>query len=134
MVKVLFPKLTLCEGGLETGAEGIKTKEEAEQFGGQAGVAYDINYHQAGDNVTNLNMDAFLANTKAIAHGVATYARSFSSVNFNDTVEDDGEDLKKRDVVRRRAVLPRGQTKKRGKMSQAKTIVRANRYRNEVWR
>ncbi|GAB1312664.1 Leucyl aminopeptidase yscIV [Madurella fahalii] len=74
-------------GGLFTGAEVAKTEEEAALFGGEVGVAYDVNYHRAGDTVDNLNMDAFLLNTKAIAHSVAKYARSFESlpaVNINE--------------------------------------------------
>lgn len=67
-------------GGLFTGAEAIKTAEEAALFGGEAGVAYDVNYHKAGDTVDNLNHDAYLLNTKAIAHSVAKYARSFESL------------------------------------------------------
>lgn len=67
-------------GGIFTGAEGIKTEEEQKLFGGKAGVAYDVNYHGAGDNVSNLNMDAFIQITKAIAHAVATYARDFTSL------------------------------------------------------
>ncbi|KAH8821348.1 putative leucine aminopeptidase 2 [Xylogone sp. PMI_703] len=67
-------------GGLFTGAEGIKTEEEAAIFGGKANVAYDINYHGAGDNVKNLNIGAFLHNAKAIAHSIATYARSWDSL------------------------------------------------------
>ncbi|KAF7718884.1 Leucine aminopeptidase [Penicillium ucsense] len=67
-------------GGLFTGAEGVKTAQEAELFGGQAGVAYDANYHAAGDNMTNLNHEAFLLNTKATAFAVATYAKHVSSI------------------------------------------------------
>lgn len=67
-------------GGLFTGAEEIKTEEEAELFGGEAGVAYDENYHEAGDNYDNLNQEAFLLNTKAIADSVAKYALSFDSL------------------------------------------------------
>lgn len=67
-------------GGLSTGAEGIKTEKEAELFGGKAGVAYDPNYHGEGDDMTNLNLEAFLINTRAIAHAVATYARSLDSI------------------------------------------------------
>ncbi|KAI9849170.1 MAG: Leucyl aminopeptidase yscIV [Sclerophora amabilis] len=67
-------------GGLFTGAEGLKTEEEAKLFGGQAGVAYDVNYHAEGDTVKNLNVGAFIQNTKAIGHAVATYARSFASL------------------------------------------------------
>ncbi len=67
-------------GGLFTGAEELKTEEEAKLFGGTAGVAYDVNYHKKGDTVENLALDAFLLNTKAIADSVAKYATSFSSL------------------------------------------------------
>ncbi|KAI4187621.1 MAG: hypothetical protein L6R41_002688 [Letrouitia leprolyta] len=75
-----FADAGIAAGGLFTGAEGIKTEEEVALFGGKAGVAYDVNYHGAGDNVKNLNMDAFIQNAKAIAHAVATYGRSFASL------------------------------------------------------
>ena len=75
-----FQDAGIPAGGLFTGAEDIKTPEEVALFGGQAGVAYDKNYHQAGDNIGNLNMDAFIQNDKAIAHAVATYGRSFESI------------------------------------------------------
>ena len=42
-------------GGLFTGAEGIKTAEEAAIYGGTAGVAYDPCYHQACDDIDNLS-------------------------------------------------------------------------------
>ncbi|KAI7678589.1 hypothetical protein KC319_g3254, partial [Hortaea werneckii] len=67
-------------GGLFTGAEVEKTEEEAALFGGTAGVAFDPNYHQVGDNYTNLNFEAFVANTKAIAAAVAEYGTSFESI------------------------------------------------------
>ncbi|WYZ37647.1 hypothetical protein EsH8_II_001153 [Colletotrichum jinshuiense] len=67
-------------GGLFTGAEGIKTEAEAALFGGEAGVAYDVNYHLVGDDINNLDHDAYLVNTKAIAHSVAKYAISFDSL------------------------------------------------------
>ncbi|ORY57493.1 uncharacterized protein BCR38DRAFT_469045 [Pseudomassariella vexata] len=67
-------------GGLFTGAEVIKTEEEAAQFGGEAGVAYDVNYHQAGDTMDNLAHDAYLLNTQSIANSVAKYALSFDSL------------------------------------------------------
>ncbi|KAJ5198978.1 Peptidase M28 [Penicillium cf. griseofulvum] len=63
-------------GGLFTGAEGVKTEAEAKLFGGEANVAYDVNYHAAGDDFTNLNHEAFLINTKATAFAVAKYANS----------------------------------------------------------
>lgn len=67
-------------GGLFTGAEAIKTEEQAQLFGGQAGVALDANYHAKGDNMTNLNREAFLINSRATAFAVATYANSLDSI------------------------------------------------------
>jgi Zn-dependent M28 family amino/carboxypeptidase len=71
-----FLDVGIASGGLFTGAEEIKTAEEARLFGGEAGVAYDINYHGAGDNITNINAKAFYENTKAIAHSVAILGKS----------------------------------------------------------
>lgn len=67
-------------GGIFTGAEVLKTEAEAALFGGEAGVAYDVNYHQAGDTIDNLALDAYLLNTKGIADSVAKYATSFDSL------------------------------------------------------
>lgn len=75
----------VATGGIACGAEAEKTVEEAEMFGGVAGVAYDVNYHAAGDNVKNLNMGAWIVMTKAIAHMTATYARSFEGLHQNVT-------------------------------------------------
>ncbi|KAI0164666.1 aminopeptidase Y [Xylariaceae sp. FL1272] len=64
-------------GGLFSGADGNKTAEEAALFGGQAGIIYDPNYHTALDTVDNLNPTCFMQMTKAIAHSVAVYGRSW---------------------------------------------------------
>jgi hypothetical protein len=66
--------------GLFTGAEVAKTAEEAALFGGTAGQSYDLNYHKAGDDRSNVNFEAWVPNAKAIAHAVATYAQSFDSL------------------------------------------------------
>ncbi|TWU75757.1 hypothetical protein ED733_002118 [Metarhizium rileyi] len=71
-----FVKAGIPAGGIATGAEGVKTKKEAALFGGVAGEWYDKNYHQIGDDLTNLNMTAWEVNTKLIAHSVAKYATS----------------------------------------------------------
>ncbi|MFI1970572.1 M28 family metallopeptidase [Streptomyces cinnamoneus] len=68
-------------GGTFTGAEGVKTKEQAEKFGGTAGAAYDANYHGAGDNLSNLDLDVFDTNIDVIAHAVGTYAHDLSSLS-----------------------------------------------------
>lgn len=67
----------VATGGIACGAEEEKTEEEVAMFGGVAGVPYDINYHEAGDTVDNLNMGAWIVTSKVIAHMTATFARSF---------------------------------------------------------
>lgn len=51
-------------GGIATGAEGIKTKEEERQFGGKAGDWYDPCYHQLCDDLSNLNLAAWEVNSR----------------------------------------------------------------------
>ena len=65
-------------GGLFSGAEGIKTEQEAIDFGGVAGQPYDACYHQACDNINNLNTKALFELGDAVAHSVWTLARSQS--------------------------------------------------------
>ncbi|KAF2792150.1 Zn-dependent exopeptidase [Melanomma pulvis-pyrius CBS 109.77] len=67
-------------GGTFTGAEQIKTAEEALQFGGTAGEPTDANYHGPGDTVDNLDVGAFVLHAKGIAASVAKYATSFESL------------------------------------------------------
>jgi Zn-dependent M28 family amino/carboxypeptidase len=65
-------------GGLFTGAEGIKTEEQAAIYGGTAGIAYDPCYHQACDTITNVNTKALFEMGDAAAHAVLTLARTRS--------------------------------------------------------
>jgi carboxypeptidase Q len=67
-------------GGIFSGADGIKTEEQARACGGQAGIRFDPNYHGPGDNMTNLNHDAFLRNARGAAFALASYARSVHSL------------------------------------------------------
>ncbi|KAK4208198.1 peptidase family M28 [Rhypophila decipiens] len=76
-------------GGIATGAEGIKTKEEEKMFGGKKGDWYDPCYHQLCDDVSNLNLTAWEVNAKLVAHSVATYAKSFEG--FPQRVEVDAK-------------------------------------------
>ena len=76
-----FIDLGIPSGGLFTGAEGIKTEEEAALYGGTAGQAYDPCYHSACDDMSNLNLEALDTNVDAIAYAVGTYAASTESVN-----------------------------------------------------
>ena len=60
-------------GGLFTGAEGIKTEEEAAIFGGTAGEPYDPCYHQACDTTANVDEVVLGEMADAIAHAVFTF-------------------------------------------------------------
>lgn len=63
-------------GGVDTGAEVAKTTEQARLWGGQAGAAFDPNYHRAGDTVDNVNSTVLAATAPAVGYSVATYASS----------------------------------------------------------
>jgi Zn-dependent M28 family amino/carboxypeptidase len=63
-------------GGLFSGAEGIKTVEEAEIYGGTAGQPYDACYHQACDTINNLNSKALFELGDAAAHATLVLAKS----------------------------------------------------------
>ena len=68
-------------GGLFSGAEGIKTAEQAALFGGTAGAAYDPCYHQACDTINNVDLPGFEAMADAAAHATLTFAQTTSAVN-----------------------------------------------------
>jgi Zn-dependent M28 family amino/carboxypeptidase len=80
-----FVNAGIASGGISTGAGENKTKKDVELFGGLQDVAHDKNYHRPGDNVTNLNMAAFLVNTRAIAHAVGVFGQSLRGIAFNET-------------------------------------------------
>ena len=69
-------------GGLFTGAEGIKTPEEAAIWGGTAGAQYDPCYHLACDTFDNINLGRVRRERR---HGCTfttlTYTMSTKSVN-----------------------------------------------------
>lgn len=64
-------------GGIATGAEGVKDAKGQEKFGGKVGEWFDPCYHQLCDNLDNPDYEAWVINTKLIAHSVAVYAKSF---------------------------------------------------------
>ncbi|WKB55388.1 M28 family metallopeptidase [Eleftheria terrae] len=69
-----FMAVGIPAGGLFTGAEGIKTEQEAQLWGGTAGQAYDPCYHSACDKLDNISREALDVNADAIAHAVLHYA------------------------------------------------------------
>ena len=72
-------------GGLETGAEKIKSEEERRMFGGWANAAYDTCYHQRCDTIDNVNPRAIALNAPTAAFAVeflATHAAIQSFLGF----------------------------------------------------
>ena len=70
-------------GGLFSGAEGLKTAEQAAIYGGTAGEPYDACYHQACDTTNNLNTKALNELGDGVVHATWTLAKSKSGL-FED--------------------------------------------------
>ena len=97
-----FIAVGIPSGGLFTGAEGIKTEQQAQWYGGVAGQAYDPCYHQACDSLTpvqdgadadlyaqlgaayaltgNVNKFALRHNAAAAGFTMATFAEDTSTL------------------------------------------------------
>ncbi|GAA1844867.1 M20/M25/M40 family metallo-hydrolase [Actinomadura bangladeshensis] len=71
-------------GGIFTGAEGIKTPEQAAIYGGTAGVAYDPCYHSACDRYDNVDLTGFDHMIDATAAVTQLFAHSTLTVNGNE--------------------------------------------------
>jgi Zn-dependent M28 family amino/carboxypeptidase len=68
-------------GGLFTGAEVVKTEDQANNWGGTAGIAFDPCYHQACDNLGNVDRVALDRNSDAEAFVLGSYAISTEDIN-----------------------------------------------------
>jgi Zn-dependent M28 family amino/carboxypeptidase len=79
-----FISVGIPAGGLFTGAEGVKTAEEAAIYGGIAGVAYDHCYHQACDTIANLSNTALDQMSDASAHATLAFAMTGSAIEGTD--------------------------------------------------
>ena len=62
-------------GGLFSGAEEIKTEDEAATYGGEAGAPQDACYHEACDDIDNLNKKALAQFSDAAAHATAAFSQ-----------------------------------------------------------
>ncbi|MFE0190951.1 M28 family metallopeptidase [Streptomyces sp. NPDC059008] len=65
-----FKDVGVPVGGLFSGADYIKTEEQAKNWGGEAGKAFDACYHQSCDTSKNIDAKALDNNTDAIAHAI----------------------------------------------------------------
>jgi Zn-dependent M28 family amino/carboxypeptidase len=97
--------IDIPSGGLETGAEGMKSAADVKKFGGAAGVAYDPCYHKACDSfvplshhadaatyrklqaaygaklIGNLNVFALDLNADALANAVGHFAYDTTGIS-----------------------------------------------------
>jgi Zn-dependent M28 family amino/carboxypeptidase len=76
-----FIAVGIPAGGLFTGAEGIKTVDEAALYGGTAGDQYDPCYHLACDTIDNISLEALEVNSDAVAYATLNYAMSTELIN-----------------------------------------------------
>jgi Zn-dependent M28 family amino/carboxypeptidase len=74
-------------GGTTTGAGQRKTELQARLWGGTPGVAFDRNYHLAGDDIDNVDRDALAVMGPGVAFAVGTYAQSIDGANGVPTRE-----------------------------------------------
>jgi Zn-dependent M28 family amino/carboxypeptidase len=70
-------------GGTFSGAEEIKPAAEVALYGGTAGIAYDKCYHQACDDLQNLNLQAFDEFSDNAANAVVALAQRNTDLTDN---------------------------------------------------
>ncbi|MEA2461686.1 MAG: hypothetical protein QOH90_1863, partial [Actinomycetota bacterium] len=69
-----FEQAGIPVGGLFSGAEEIKSDEEARRYGGEANEPFDACYHQACDDISNISNEALADLSKVAAAAVAAFA------------------------------------------------------------
>lgn len=77
----VFSLLDIPVGGLFTGAEALKTSEQAAIWGGVAGEQFDPCYHLACDTFDNVSLEALEVNIDAAAYAVYNLAATTEAVN-----------------------------------------------------
>jgi hypothetical protein len=78
-------------GGLFTGAEEVKTDQQAAIWGGTAGEQFDPCYHLACDTAENVDLHALEVNSDLIAFAMLTFAYSTEPVNGIEGTEVPGK-------------------------------------------
>ncbi|WP_169807707.1 M20/M25/M40 family metallo-hydrolase [Herbidospora mongoliensis] len=75
-----FMKAGIPSGGIFTGAEDIKTLDQAQKYGGVGNQSYDPCYHKLCDTIENVNRQVLDVSGDAVAHIVERLAFSGSPV------------------------------------------------------
>jgi Zn-dependent M28 family amino/carboxypeptidase len=81
-------------GGLFTGADGVKTPEEAAIFGGTAGELYDPCYHLACDTLDNTSLVVLEEMSRGIAHAVLVFSKT--ALDLRGAARDGAADVRRR--------------------------------------
>ncbi len=76
-----FIEVGIPSGGLFTGAEGIKTVNEAGLWGGTAGEQYDPCYHRECDTFDNISLKSLEVNSDVVAYAAMKYAMDTSDID-----------------------------------------------------
>ncbi|GAA1124082.1 M28 family peptidase [Citricoccus alkalitolerans] len=76
--QIAFVKKGVAAGGLYSGDSDKKTTREAQLFGGRAKRPCDPNYHQPGDDIRNVDVEALRLMTDAIVHVASRLAEDNS--------------------------------------------------------
>ncbi|MBV9091592.1 MAG: M28 family peptidase [Mycobacteriaceae bacterium] len=76
-----FTSAGIPAGGLFSGAEGNKTTDQAQLWGGEADRPFDPNYHQKADTLDNINRTALGINGEGVAYSVGLYSQDIGGRN-----------------------------------------------------
>jgi Zn-dependent M28 family amino/carboxypeptidase len=101
----------IAAGGLFSGAEVAKSAAQAAKWGGTAGLAFDPNYHQAGDDIDNLDLRGWDQLADGGAHTLATLAEDR---DLRDTLAGGAITAKKSKAKKARKAKRLSKTKRAG--------------------
>ncbi|QTI69210.1 M28 family peptidase [Gordonia polyisoprenivorans] len=69
-----FAQAGIATGGIDSGADKVKTPEQAMRWGGTAGEIFDQNYHTARDTFANVNQKVLGTMAPAVAYAAGYFA------------------------------------------------------------
>ncbi|MHC1563163.1 M20/M25/M40 family metallo-hydrolase [Actinomycetospora sp. C-140] len=75
-----FVAAGIATGGVFSGDAGIKSADQAQLWGGQAGAPFDPCYHQACDTVDNINRPMLDRMVDTLAYGIGAFALDLNGV------------------------------------------------------
>lgn len=85
-----FMDAGIAVGGVNSGADEVKTEEEAKMFGGEVGKQLDTNYHKITDSLENVNVDSVNAIVPSMAN--ASYQLAYTDEHKAEDAQKPEED------------------------------------------